>query len=305
MKRFLTAASLWISCVGEFNCGFHFCNCLSVFTITTSAEEWTVKVAKELDALVSSCVVIPCSFTHPYGNLPTSRLKGTWYLPNDKKPHVYDEDDDDIMEKFRDRTKLLGQLGQRNCTLEITDIKDHDNGPFCLEIGILQAEAKKNEVHSFVDNCVQFKMIRMLPNVQNFTNIFHIFSNTKPPRLTFTLFTANPPKPKVTQPKVASEDHPYIVTCSVTHTCPSPSHRPNLTWSRGEEGEISEVHRELHLGNWEVMSILTFMPKDKDDHSELKCTANFDGGMMSSATVTVYLKREIFSLLCLQTSLAV
>ncbi|TWW79383.1 hypothetical protein D4764_10G0004130 [Takifugu flavidus] len=104
------------------------------------------------------------------------------------------------------------------------------------------------------------------------------------------LLSANPPKPTVTGAKVAAEDQPYTTTCSVTHTCPS--QRPNLTWSRGEDGKINELHRELPFGNWEVLSILTFTPKEQDDHSEVTCTAHFKGGERSSATVTVYLKRK-------------
>lgn len=137
---------------------------LSVFIVPTSAGEWTIKVVEDLDALVGSCAVIPCSFTHPHKTLPTSRIKGTWYLSKRPDLRVYDEDDDEIMTKFRDRTKLLGQLGQNNCTLEIISIKDHDNGPYCLQIGLLQGEAPTapTESHSFVNNCVHFKMIRML-----------------------------------------------------------------------------------------------------------------------------------------------
>ncbi|XP_056901544.1 myelin-associated glycoprotein [Takifugu flavidus] len=235
---------------------------LSVFTVSTSAEEWKVNVVKELDALVKSCVVIPCSFTHPYGNLPSSKLKGNWHLSNKQDHRIYDEDIDEVIEKFKGRTKLLGHLGQNNCTLEIVKVKDYDNGPFCLQIGIFQEEAQTtpNTTHFFVDNCVRFKIL------------------------------PNPPKPTVTGAKVAAEDQPYTTTCSVTHTCPS--QRPNLTWSRGEDGKINELHRELPFGNWEVLSILTFTPKEQDDHSEVTCTAHFKGGERSSATVTVYLKRK-------------
>lgn len=144
-----------------------FCDSLSVFTIPTSAGEWKVTVAKELDAVVGSCVVIPCLFTHPHGNLPTSRLKGIWYLANNPDDRIYDEDTEEVVEKFKDRTKLLGQLGQNNCTLEIIDIKDYDNGPFCLQIKILQTEAQTTptESYSFAKNCVQFKILRMLLSI--------------------------------------------------------------------------------------------------------------------------------------------
>lgn len=142
----------------------NFINCLSVFTVSTSAEEWKVNVVKELDALVKSCVVIPCSFTHPYGNLPSSKLKGNWHLSNKQDHRIYDEDIDEVIEKFKGRTKLLGHLGQNNCTLEIVKVKDYDNGPFCLQIGIFQEEAQTtpNTTHFFVDNCVRFKILRML-----------------------------------------------------------------------------------------------------------------------------------------------
>lgn len=131
---------------------------------------------KELDALVDSCVVIPCSFTHTYGNLPTSRLKAIWYLSNNPDHRVYYEDAEEVMEKFKERTELLGQLGQNNCTLEIVNIKDHDNGPFCLKIDIFQAEAQNapTDSHSFVNSCVQFKILRMLLNIQNLIDKFHI-----------------------------------------------------------------------------------------------------------------------------------
>lgn len=140
---------------------FHFINCLSVFTVPTSSDEWKVNVVKELDALVESCAVIPCSFTHPYGNLPSSKLKGNWYLSNKRDHRIYDEDDEEVIDKFKGRTKLLGHLGQNNCTLEIIKVKDYDNGPFCLEIKIFQEEAQTTP-HFFANNCVQFKIIRML-----------------------------------------------------------------------------------------------------------------------------------------------
>lgn len=169
LKRFIhhfnvaQCCSMWFVCVRE----FLLIHCLSVFTVPASAGEWKVNVPKELNAVATSCVVIPCSFTHPYGNLPTSRLKGNWYLFNNPDHRIYDEDSDEVMEKFKGRTKLLGKLGQNNCTLEIIEIKDYDNGPFCLQIGKLQREAQitPSESHSFVNNCVQLKILRMLLNI--------------------------------------------------------------------------------------------------------------------------------------------
>lgn len=108
-------------------------------------------------------------------------------------------------------------------------------------------------------------------------------------------FTADPPKPTLSHPKTATQDHPYTVTCSVAHTCPS--HAPKLSWSRDTADLIIEVHREIHSGKWEAQSVLTFIPEEKDDHTDVTCTAHFNGGKTSSETLKLYIKREIFSLL--------
>lgn len=91
---------------------------------------------------------------------------------------MYDEDAEEVWEKFRGRTKLLGTLGQNNCTLEIVKIKDSDHGPFCLQIGILGEIPPHNptDLHKFVNDCVQFKIIGMLLNILIFIDIFDIFS---------------------------------------------------------------------------------------------------------------------------------
>uniref|UniRef100_A0A3Q3XE86 Ig-like domain-containing protein n=1 Tax=Mola mola TaxID=94237 RepID=A0A3Q3XE86_MOLML len=237
-----------------------FCLLLAAFSSPVFAGEWKAKIAKELNALVTSCVVVPCSFTHPHGNLPTSRLRGTWHLSKNSTERIYDEDNSNVMDSYKERTQLLGLLGQNNCTLEIVDVKDYDNGPFCFQIEIVQTQTDtSSEKHSFDNNCVRLKML------------------------------PDPPKPTMTSQKVAIQDHPYTVTCSVTHTCPS--HRPKLTWSRGTANEVTHMFRELQFGYWEELSILTFIPKEDDDHSELTCTAKFHGERVSSTTRTVFIKR--------------
>nr|XP_033497342.1 myeloid cell surface antigen CD33 [Epinephelus lanceolatus] len=237
------------------------CLLLAALSSPVFAEEWKANVVKSLDTLVSSCVVVPCSFTHPKGNLPTSRLRGIWHRSNDRNERIYYEDQTQVLENFRGRTRLLGHLGQSNCTLEMMDVKDHDNGPFCFRIELAEKETdtKTPDKFSFVEDCVEF---RMLPD---------------------------PLKPALTHPKTAIEGHPYTVTCSVTHTCPS--HVPKLTWNRGTANDATEVHKETHPGNWEAQSILTIIPKEKDDHTEINCIAQFNGGKTSFTTLTLYVKR--------------
>ncbi|XP_028435363.1 sialic acid-binding Ig-like lectin 13 isoform X1 [Perca flavescens] len=224
-------------------------------------EEWRASVVKELDALVTSCVVVPCSFSHPKEKLPTSRLRGIWHRSTDRNQHIYYDDSMQVLENFRGRTKLVGHLGQSNCSLEMTNIRDHDNGPFCFRIELARTETDTSTVDkfSFVESCVTFKML------------------------------PDPPNPTLSHQKTATQDRPYTITCSVRHTCPS--HVPKLTWSRGTADDVIEVHKETGYGYWEAESILTIIPEEKDDQSDVTCTAQFNGPKTSSATVTLYVKR--------------
>lgn len=85
----------------------------------------------------------------------------------------------------------------------------------------------------------------------------------------------------------AVEDQPYTLTCSIHHTCPS--NAPQLTWNRAE---AKQVHKPCMQGGCEVVSILTIVPKEEDDRSELVCAASFQGGGTSSASRKLYVKRE-------------
>uniref|UniRef100_A0A3Q1JIE5 Ig-like domain-containing protein n=1 Tax=Anabas testudineus TaxID=64144 RepID=A0A3Q1JIE5_ANATE len=240
-----------------------FCLLLAVICSPVFTEEWKAKVVKNLDALVSSCVVMPCSFTYPEKTLPSSKLRGIWHVDKKQDDRVYHMDQTRILENFRGRTRLLGNLGQNNCSLEITEIKDHDNGPYCFRIELAENEDPTINKFSFVEDCTA---LNMLPD---------------------------PPKPTLLHSMTATQGHPYSITCSVIHTCPS--HAPQLTWSRGAADEIFENHRELNPGNWEAASILTFIAQEKDDDQEYTCTAKFNGQKTSSVTLKLNVKRENIS----------
>ncbi|XP_034553498.1 myelin-associated glycoprotein-like isoform X1 [Notolabrus celidotus] len=233
---------------------------LAVISSPVLTEDWKAKVIKSLEALVSSCVVVPCSFTHPEGNLPTSKLRGIWHISSNRDQRIYYDDSTTVIESFRGRTKLLGHLGEGNCTLEITDVRDHDNGPFCFRIELAPVAGSTLEKFSFVEDCVELKML------------------------------PDPPKPTLTHSKTAFQGLPFAVTCTVFHTCPS--HDPKLTWSRGTAEGITEARRRSHSGIWEVQSILTFIAEEKDDDTELTCTSTFNGGRTSSEVLTLNVKRK-------------
>uniref|UniRef100_A0A3B5AFD8 Myelin-associated glycoprotein-like n=1 Tax=Stegastes partitus TaxID=144197 RepID=A0A3B5AFD8_9TELE len=219
--------------------------------------EWKASVVKDLDALISTCVVVPCSFTHPGGNLPTSRLRGIWHLKDKQDENIYHEDQSKILDNYKGRTRLLGELGQSNCTLEITDLAYDDDGPFCFRIEPVETEDNNptTEKFSFVEDCVALNMELI------------------PPTLTLP------------DPDTAIEGQPFTVTCSVAHTCPSRA--PKLSWT-GKHGQVREEHKDIRSGNWEIKSILAFVPKLKDNNTEITCKAEFFGQITSSRSSENY-----------------
>ncbi|XP_024124043.1 myelin-associated glycoprotein isoform X2 [Oryzias melastigma] len=194
------------------------------------SDDWKASVTKNLDALVTSCVVVPCSFSHPGNPLPSSKLRGIWHISNRRDKVIYSEDKSKILDAYKDRTTILGQL--------------------------VGAESQK---FSFVEDCVDLKMQH------------------------------SPPEIKLTQSRAAFEGKAFTATCSVRHTCPS--FRPKLSWSRGNADQIFEKHEEISPGIWVMESVLTFVPEEKDDHSQLICTAVFHGRQTTTKTLHLYLKR--------------
>lgn len=61
---------------------------------------------------------------------------------------VFHDGPSNIIDHFKGRTKMLGNLNEGNCSLEIDDIKAFDNGPFCFS-------AEKGHVtYRFNNSCV-------------------------------------------------------------------------------------------------------------------------------------------------------
>ncbi|XP_038568401.1 Schwann cell myelin protein-like [Micropterus salmoides] len=254
-----------------------FCLLLAAISSPVFSEEWKATVVKQLEVLVSSCVVVPCSFTHPKENLPASKLRKIWHSSKGRDQRIYHEDSTEISENFRGRTRLLEEKSASNCTLEITEIKDHDNGPFCFRIELARTPGDTSTIDkfSFVEDCVEFTMLN------------------------------EPPKPTLIHPKTAIQDRPYTVMCSVIHTCPS--NVPKLTWSRATtDTDVIEVHRQIYVGYWETLSILTFIPEEKDDHREVTCTSQFYGPKTSYSTLTLDVKcTETFNHIIIPTAVGI
>lgn len=222
--------------------------------------------------------MIPCSFTPLGENFDSSSLRGIWYLSKETKEVVYDEDKTRVEDKFKDRTQLLGHLAQTNCTLEMLEIAEHDAGQYCFTMGQSEQET----------NCVHLRILCMsqLPTSVISNTLLLLKFNIGLLSLPFkSIDDTN--KPLMSIFNEAVEDQPYTLTCSIRHSCPS--NAPQFTWNRDK---AKEVHKPCVQGECEVVSMLTIIPKEEDDRSDIICTANFHGGMKSSAYHKLYVKRE-------------
>uniref|UniRef100_A0A8C4EU50 Ig-like domain-containing protein n=1 Tax=Dicentrarchus labrax TaxID=13489 RepID=A0A8C4EU50_DICLA len=203
-----------------------------------------------LSALTRSCVVIPCSFQFQE-DVPLTR--GIWSKKNGGI--VFHNGQSRVLDHFKGRTKILGELSEGNCTLEIDDIKPFDNGPFCFH-----AE-KGNDKYRFNNSCV------------------------------FIVMKASPEKPVMTSvPAEVDAGSTITVSCSVMHTCPS--HPPVLSWS--VPSLTSEViHTSMQQGIWQTTSTISFMVAGGDGVKNLTCTAISWRGKQQANTVKLTVKGSL------------
>ncbi|KAF4104362.1 hypothetical protein G5714_015349 [Onychostoma macrolepis] len=248
VHRVQASMDVW---TGVFLFWFHII-CAGVF-----ADVWKVHVEPEMEALVSSCVVLPCSFKYPAQQQPSDRIRAMWHMKDNWDDIIFHKDSTRVKDSFKDRTKLIGSLGKSNCSLEIDEVKNHDNGPYCFRV---ELETSPKDKYSFVDNCVSLKMIEQAS------------------------------KPDLQAEQSVPEGQPAIFKCSVRHTCPS--HQPTLSWSH--TGKIIISYKDIGHGNWEAESILTFTPTKEDDHSSITCTVKHHGNVKGEITAThrIFVKEQ-------------
>ncbi|KAK7156773.1 hypothetical protein R3I94_006729 [Phoxinus phoxinus] len=228
---------------------------LQVLCAVVFGDVWKVEVEPKMDALVSSCVVLPCSFKYPAQQQPSSRIKGMWHKKHKWEEYIYHNDHTNVIDNFKGRTKLIGSLGELNCSLEIGDVKNHDNGPYCFRV-----ELSPKDKFSFVKNCVTINMIEKAS------------------------------KPEMQAETSVEEGEPAIFKCSVRHTCPS--HQPTLSWSH--PGNTITSYKHIGHGKWEAESLLTFTPTKEDDHSSITCTVKYHGDVEGEmqATQPIFVKEQ-------------
>ncbi|KAM8827297.1 myelin-associated glycoprotein isoform 1-T2 [Synchiropus picturatus] len=154
------------------------------------ASSWTATVPSTVAGLPGSCVVIPCSYNYPTAPETITKFTGIW---RDKTSHVvFHPDGSKIQQGFKNRTALLGDVSQKNCSLKVDPLRESDVGPFHFRI-----EMAGYNSFSYMENVVSIRMLSQLNPIS------------------FTLEEV--------------DNKTMTASCSVSHSCPASP--PVFTWS--------------------------------------------------------------------------
>ncbi len=111
-----------------------------------NAGEWSAKMPESVVGLSGSCVVIPCTFSYPANGRTYTEFTGIWYK---EYSTVYHTDTSKIIDSFKGRTSLIGDLRKNDCSLKISSLSSSDTGPFMFRIEIKHLDKftyEKNKV---------------------------------------------------------------------------------------------------------------------------------------------------------------
>lgn len=194
-----------------------------------------------------------------------------WY--NSRNQLIYHPVETKIMQTYWNRTALLGNLSQKNCSLEIDPLNDHDKGPFHFRVEITGLDS-----YSFIHEKVSISMISKSIQVLSFTIILKLKVYPITSGLLDVAGELDPVSLSVTGEVRA--DRAASACCSVTHSCPTSP--PDFTWSHRGRAEVQ--HTKLNGGQWRSASTLSFQPSRENHNQSLRCSVIYKGGQTQEAT---------------------
>ena len=105
------------------------------YVVCSGSATWTSNIPTSVVALGGSCVVIPCTYDHPSNTI--TAWKPFWFIQStkgEKTVTVY-SNVSKIAERFQNRTSMPGNVQEKNCSLQINSVKQHDTpGPYFFRI---------------------------------------------------------------------------------------------------------------------------------------------------------------------------
>ncbi|XP_016414564.1 myelin-associated glycoprotein-like [Sinocyclocheilus rhinocerous] len=207
---------------------------------SANAGEWSAKMPESVVGLSGSCVLIPCTFSYPANGKTYTEFTGIWYKGNEEST-VYHTDTSKIIDSFKGRTSLIGDLRKNYCSLKISSLSSSDAGPFMFRIEI---------------------------------NDLNKYTYKKKEEIVSITVKETPENPTVSVEEEVTSGKPVTATCAVSHSCPSDL--PRVSWSH--DGSHSSPSQPQNHGQWKLTSYsLTFTPSREDHNKRLSCSAEFKG----------------------------
>ncbi|XP_030249235.1 paired immunoglobulin-like type 2 receptor beta isoform X2 [Sparus aurata] len=136
----------------------------------SKGQEWNVNVTRHIKATLGKDVTIPCTFTYP-PKLHTDNIKVYWKkmkageCPSttaDKNQNIFDSENKCLLPEYKGRTKLIGDIKSKNCTLLIRNIAANEDNIYVRIIALEPYSFKKHTVSISVDG--QFKHVTHIPD---------------------------------------------------------------------------------------------------------------------------------------------
>ncbi|KAL6035288.1 hypothetical protein STEG23_024871, partial [Scotinomys teguina] len=101
--------------------------------VTSRGGHWGAWMPSSISAFEGTCVSIPCRFDFP-DELRPAVVHGVWYFnspyPKNYPPVVFKSRTQVVHESFQGRSRLLGDLGLRNCTLLLSTLSPELGGKY-------------------------------------------------------------------------------------------------------------------------------------------------------------------------------
>lgn len=138
--------------------------------------KWKINVERKITAQPGSTVTIQCNFSYPK-EISTNNVTVFWKTvtsdqsncsngDKDRNAFVFNPNNHCVLEKYRGKTKLIGDPNKGNCSLQITDITDIEQAIY------VRIDVQKDK-YSFIKDLVR---VSFSINGQNLNQLFKIFN---------------------------------------------------------------------------------------------------------------------------------
>ncbi|XP_053545998.1 myelin-associated glycoprotein [Bombina bombina] len=218
------------------------------FLDLTKCSECKAYVPKKIRALHGSCVVIPCHFTCTEKQAHQN-LTAIWFQDGSHRKQLFNSYDTNLVDtSFKNRTSLVGDMVDDNCTIIINNVVSSDENQYYVWIAPTQSPLQ-NMVYS--DKI--YLEVSSSPQTIYITNIGEM-----------------------------TEGINVKIHCSMKHTCPASP--PFLKWNCSRNIIISR-HEPLQDGEWKIYSSLQYNPRANDNGHKIQCLLTDHNVLVSSKSL--------------------